>query len=70
MDKNYTLFQLFTADNEFRDEDLVLLDLDDETDLVDFPGPSDKTIRFLLDYDLSLELIPTRQSGHQSFFRN
>ena len=70
MDKNFTLFQLFIADNELRDEDLALLDLGDETDLDDCPGPDEDTLRFLMDYDLALELIPTCQTGYLSFFRN
>lgn len=70
MDKNFTLFQLLTANNELRDEDLMLPDFPDDSDLKDIPEPDDGTIRFLLDYDLALELIPTRQAGHLSFFSN
>lgn len=70
MDKNFTLYQLFTSDSELRDDDLVFLDLGDDSDLTDFPEPDEKTLCFLLDYDLALELIPTRQAGYMNFFSN
>ncbi len=70
MDKNLTLFHLLIAQDEPREHDDQFPELTDEPDLEDVSGPGEDVIRFLLQYDLSFEVIRTRCSGPVSCFKN